>query len=60
MWPGFDPEVRRQLDSIRQMVRLRYQTPTREWPVFIDDEHDAVLVIREWPGGSLTAYVADR
>lgn len=32
MWSGFDPELRRQLDNIRQMVALRYQTPTRECP----------------------------
>jgi hypothetical protein len=56
MWPGFDPELRRQLENIRQMVALRHQTPTREWPLIFVDEHDELLVVREWPDGSITAY----
>ena len=56
MWSGFDPELRRQLDNIRQMVALRYQTPTREWPLIVVDQHDLLLVVREWPDGSITAY----
>jgi hypothetical protein len=56
MWSGFDPELRRQLDNIRQMVALRYQTPTREWPLIVVDQHDMLLVVREWPDGSITAY----
>jgi hypothetical protein len=57
MWSGFDPEVRRQLDLIRQMVARRYESPTREWPLIVE-ELDTILVVREWPGGSLTAYTA--
>ena len=59
MWNGFDPIVKRELASIRQLVALRHQTPIREWPlVYVEDkEADAgLLVVREWPDGSLTAY----
>src|SRR5262245_50922963 len=31
MWSGFDPELRRQLATIRQLLGLRHQTPTPEW-----------------------------
>jgi len=58
MWQGFDPEMRRQLDSIQEMVRLRHLAPTREWPLAFDAQHDALLVVREWPNGSVTAYMA--
>ncbi len=58
MWSGFDPELRRQFDSIRQMVALRHQTPTREWPLIFMEQHDALFVVREWPDGSMTAYAA--
>jgi len=57
MWSGFDPELRRQFEHIRQMVRLSHQSPTREWPLVFLDEHDALLVVREWPDGSMTAYL---
>jgi hypothetical protein len=60
MWSGFDPEFVRQLGVIRQMVRLRYQSPTREWPVIFVDDRDELLVVRQWPDGSLTAYLASR
>jgi hypothetical protein len=33
MWFALDPELRRQLDNIRQMVALQHQTPKREWPL---------------------------
>jgi hypothetical protein len=56
MWYGFDPDLRRQLDSIREMVARRYQTPTREWPLIFVDEHGELLVVREWPDGGITAY----
>jgi hypothetical protein len=55
MWSGFDPDLRRQFNSIRQLVRLRHQTPTREWPLVVS--HHALLVVREWPDGSVTAYL---
>jgi hypothetical protein len=55
MWSGFDP-VFRQLQIIRDMAALQHQTPTHEWPLIFVDEHDALLVIREWPNGSMTCY----
>ena len=58
MWSGFDPELRRQFEHIRLMVKLSHQTPTREWPLVFLDEHDSLLVVREWPDGSITAYAA--
>ncbi len=56
MWAGFDPELRRQLEYLRLMVALGRQDPTREWPLAVVSEHDSMLVVREWPDGSLTAY----
>jgi len=58
MWFDLDPELRRQLEHVRRMVSLQRQTPTREWPLLSVDEHDALLVIREWPDGTMTAYLA--
>jgi len=57
MWPGLDPELVRQLVTIRQLVSLRHQSPTREWPLVFVDDRDELLVIREWPDGSVTAYL---
>jgi hypothetical protein len=57
MWSGFDPQLRRDLENVRQMVALTWQTPTCEWPLIFEKEHDELLVIREWPNGSLTAYL---
>jgi hypothetical protein len=57
MWPGMDPELRRQLATIRQLVSLRHRTPTREWPLVVVRKYNALLVVREWPDGSLTAYM---
>jgi hypothetical protein len=57
MWYGFDPELHRQFDTIRRMVALRYQTPTKEWPLIFVKEHDALLVVREWPDGEITSYL---
>jgi hypothetical protein len=56
MWYGLDPETKRQLDVLRQMVARQHQTPTREWPLIFVEEHDLLLVVREWPDGSITAY----
>ena len=58
MWFDLDPELRRQLEHIRQMVSLQHQTPTREWPMTSTDDDRALLVVREWPDGSVTAYLA--
>jgi hypothetical protein len=63
MWAGFDPEFLRQLATIRQLVALTRCTPTREWPFVVDqnlDEQGTLLVVREWPDGSITAYVTPR
>src|SRR5262245_12109947 len=57
MWSGFDPELRRQLATIRQLVGLRHQTPTREWPLIYVAPYKASLVVREWPDGSITSYI---
>jgi hypothetical protein len=56
MWQGLDPELRRQLATIKAMVTRRHETPTNEWPLVFVAEHDALLVVREWPSGELTAY----
>ena len=60
MWPVFDRQMCRELESIREMVKLRHQTPTREWPLILEDRDDDLLVVREWPNGSLTAYLMNR
>ena len=57
MWSGFDADLRQQWAAIREMVALQHRTPTREWPLTYVQEHDALLVIREWPNGSLTSYL---
>jgi hypothetical protein len=56
---GWDPDLQRQFDFIRQSLRRTHQTPTREWPLVHVAEHDALLVVREWPDGELTAYAVD-
>ncbi len=56
MWPGFDPELRRQLEHIRAMAKLSQQSPTKEWPLIFVEEHNELLVIREWPDGAITSY----
>jgi len=57
MWQGFDPEIRRQLATVKELTKLQHQTPTKEWPLIFVEEHDALLVVREWPDGSLTSYL---
>jgi hypothetical protein len=59
MWQFFDRQMCRELESIREMVKLRHQTPTREWPLIVEDDTD-LLVVREWPNGSLTAYLMNK
>ena len=58
MWFQLDPELRRQLEHIRQMVAMQRQEPTREWPMISIEDDRAWLVVREWPDGSITAYLA--
>jgi hypothetical protein len=58
MWFNLDPELRRQLDNIREMVARQHQIPTREWPMISEEDDRALLVVREWPDGSITAYLA--
>ena len=59
MWPGFDPSMRRDLDSIRTMVARQRQTPIHEWPLVYDESLNMLLVVREWPDGSITAYCVE-
>ena len=56
MWQGFDPEIKRDLAAVKALVRLTHQMPTREWPLVFVGDYDALLVVREWPDGQLTAY----
>jgi len=56
MWYGFDPELTRQLAQVRQTVYRQHQTPTGEWPMIVDESRAELLVVREWPDGSLTAF----
>ena len=60
MWQFFDPEMRRDLENIREMVKLKHLTPTREWPLIVEDCDADLLVVREWPNGSLTAYLMNK
>jgi hypothetical protein len=57
MWPGFDPQIRRELALVREMVALRHSTPSREWPLVFLPDRGELLVVREWPNGALTAYM---
>jgi hypothetical protein len=57
MWNGFDPEIQQQLAAVKEVTTRRQQTPTNEWPLIFVEEHDAMLVVREWPDGSITAYL---
>ena len=59
MWHGFDPETQRLFAWARDQVARSRQTPTKEWPLIVVTEHDALLVIREWPDGAITAYAAE-
>ena len=44
---------------MREIVSLQHQTHSREWQLVFVEEHNALLVVREWPDGSVTAYAAD-
>jgi len=57
MWNGFDGELKKQLATVKTLASLSHQTPTKEWPLTFVEEHDALLVVREWPDGSITAYL---
>jgi hypothetical protein len=56
MWPGFDPEIARDLATVKMLVGLCHRAPTHEWPLIFVAEHDALLVVRQWPNGEITAY----
>ena len=58
MWSGINPKLRRHRATLRTMVRLSHQSPAREWPLVFVSEFESLLVIREWPGGEVTAYTA--
>jgi hypothetical protein len=55
MW-SLDPDLLRQLKRVREMVTLQHEVPTREWPLIVEESHEELLVVREWPNGSITAY----
>jgi len=57
MWSGMDPELVRQLAALKKMVGLSQRTPTKEWPLTFVKRFGGWLVVREWPDGSITAYV---
>jgi len=58
MWSGMDPELLKQFAHIKTMVRLSHQSPSKEWPLVVVGEFESLLVVREWPGGEITAYAA--
>ena len=60
MWGGLDPALQKQLQQIREMVKLSHESPTREWPLVFVEEFDALLVVREWAGGNITAYTMSK
>jgi hypothetical protein len=51
-----DPALRRELNAVRTLVRQRYQTPVKEWPLAFIESVNALFVVREWPDGTITAY----
>jgi hypothetical protein len=57
MWNGFDAEMQKQLKTVKTLANLSQQSPTKEWPLVFVQEHDALLVVREWPDGSITSYL---
>ena len=58
MWSGMDPDLLKQFAHIKTMVRLSRQSPSKEWPLVVVGEFQSLLVVREWPGGEITAYAA--
>ena len=60
MWHGLNPNSWPELVSLRARLALGSQTPTREWPLLYVEEDDTILVVREWPDGSITAYTLSR
>ena len=60
MWDGFDSDTQRQLAALKDLTKRRLSTPTHEWPVVFVKQVNALLVVREWPNGDLTAYVMPR
>jgi hypothetical protein len=57
MWDGSNPNSWPELVGLRKRLALRWQTPTREWPLFWIEEQATLLIVREWPDGSVTAYL---
>lgn len=60
MWSGFDPDTIRELAALKTLVKLSRQVPIKEWPLVFVPEHDALLVVREWQDGQITAYWTSR
>ena len=42
------------------MVKLSQQSPVKEWPLVFVEEFGSLLVVREWPGGNITAFTASK
>jgi hypothetical protein len=59
MWGHSDARLWRDFEAFKELVALRHQIPIREWPLVYVAEHDTLLVLREWPDGSVTAYAVD-
>jgi hypothetical protein len=59
MWDPVNIQLWRDFETFRSLVALRHQTPTREWPLVYVAEYETLLVLREWPDGSVTAYAVD-
>ena len=55
MDPGPD-WLLRDFARIRELAALTHETPSREWPLIFMEQHNELLVVREWPNGSITAY----
>jgi hypothetical protein len=60
MWHDLNPNSWPEFVNLRAAVARSRQTPSREWPLHFVEEHDALLVVREWPDGSMTAYAVSR
>jgi hypothetical protein len=46
--------IQRQLAALKGTTARRFLAPTHEWPLIIT-EHNALLVVRDWPTGDLQA-----
>lgn len=59
MWLNMNPNCWPEVSHVKEMLALTRLAPIREWAWMIDD-HEAALVLREWPNGAITSYVVTR